>query len=161
MGLHADMEAQQVCEQLYQLIIVLVSVRDHTCPAAWPPFSLFSLVFCSLRPRAAGARTLQNALPGRRACACAPAQQTWFRQEAGCADKVLTACVSLPLSVRACVLACLHAPAIAANTQVVGFVAGYALESFRVTVYAVFGGVIVASAICVPDWGIFKSECCP
>jgi hypothetical protein len=42
--------------------------------------------------------------------------------------------------------------------QVVGFVAGYVLESFRVTVYAVFGGVIVASAICVPDWGIFKGE---
>ena len=40
--------------------------------------------------------------------------------------------------------------------QVVGFVAGYVLESFRVTVYAVFGGVIIASAICVPDWGIFK-----
>ena len=51
--------------------------------------------------------------------------------------------------------------AIAANTQVVGFLAGYVLESFRVTVYAVFGGVIIASVICVPDWGIFKSECCP
>ena len=47
----------------------------------------------------------------------------------------------------------------AACAQVVGFVAGYVLESFRVTVYAVFGGVIIASAICVPDWGIFKSEC--
>jgi hypothetical protein len=40
--------------------------------------------------------------------------------------------------------------------QVVGFVAGYILESFRVTVYAVFGGVLIASFICVPDWGIFK-----
>jgi hypothetical protein len=30
------------------------------------------------------------------------------------------------------------------------------MESFRVTVYAVFGGVIIASLICVPDWGIFK-----
>lgn len=40
--------------------------------------------------------------------------------------------------------------------QVVGFVAGYVMESFRVTVYAVFGGVIIASLICVPDWGIFK-----
>jgi hypothetical protein len=72
---------------------------------------------------------------------------------------VLTACVSLPVC--ACVCARVHAPAIAANAQVVGFVAGYVLESFRVTVYAVFGGVIIASAICVPDWGIFKSECCP
>ena len=35
MGLHADMEAQQFCEQLYQLIIVLVSVCLPTaaCPA--------------------------------------------------------------------------------------------------------------------------------
>ena len=37
--------------------------------------------------------------------------------------------------------------------------AGYVLESFRVTVYAVFCGVIVASAICVPDWGLFKGAC--
>ena len=42
--------------------------------------------------------------------------------------------------------------------QVVGFVAGYILESFRVTVYAVFGGVLIASVICVPDWGIFKGK---
>jgi hypothetical protein len=39
MGLHADMEAQQVCEQLYQLIIVLVSVRDHTGSDARTPIS--------------------------------------------------------------------------------------------------------------------------
>jgi hypothetical protein len=78
--------------------------------------------------------------------------------------QVLTARVSLPVCARArvCARACwVCMRRIAANTQVVGFVAGYALESFRVTVYAVFGGVIVASAICVPDWGIFKSECCP
>ena len=36
--------------------------------------------------------------------------------------------------------------------------AGYFLESFRVTVYAVFGGVLIASVICVPDWGIFKGK---
>lgn len=39
--------------------------------------------------------------------------------------------------------------------------AGYILESFRVTVYAVFGGVLIASVICVPDWGIFKGKFAP
>jgi hypothetical protein len=40
----------------------------------------------------------------------------------------------------------------------VGFSAGYLLESFRVTVYAVFLGVGVASLICVPDWGVFRGK---
>ena len=95
MGLHADMEAQQVCEQLYQLIIVLVSVRDHTGPMrgrtsrAWP--------------RGVRARTLQHALPGRRTRECEHAQQTWFRQEAGCADKFpLLMYLSLCVCARVC-----------------------------------------------------------
>ena len=100
MGLHADMEAQQVCEQLYQLIIVLVSVRDHTGPMrghtsrAWP--------------RGVRARTLQHALPGRRTRECEHEKKTWFRQEARCADKVLTACVSLPVCACVCVRACMR-----------------------------------------------------
>ena len=42
--------------------------------------------------------------------------------------------------------------------SVVGFISGYFLESFRITVYAVFAGVALASALCVPDWGIFKGK---
>ena len=42
--------------------------------------------------------------------------------------------------------------------KAVGFTAGYFLESFRVTVYAVFLGVGVASLICVPDWGVFRGN---
>lgn len=39
------------------------------------------------------------------------------------------------------------------QTQAVGFIGGYFLESFRVTVYAVFLGVGLSSVLCVPDWG--------
>eukprot|EP00287_Rhodomonas_sp_CCMP768_P013031 CAMPEP_0196738254 /NCGR_PEP_ID=MMETSP1091-20130531/15715_1 /TAXON_ID=302021 /ORGANISM="Rhodomonas sp., Strain CCMP768" /LENGTH=94 /DNA_ID=CAMNT_0042082215 /DNA_START=9 /DNA_END=293 /DNA_ORIENTATION=- len=42
--------------------------------------------------------------------------------------------------------------------SVAGFIVGYFMESFRITVYAVFGGVCIASAICVPDWGIFAGK---
>jgi hypothetical protein len=42
--------------------------------------------------------------------------------------------------------------------QAIGFSAGYFLESFRVTVYAVFIGVGFASIICVPDWGVFRGK---
>lgn len=39
------------------------------------------------------------------------------------------------------------------GAQAVGFIGGYFLESFRVTVYAVFLGVALSSLLCVPDWG--------
>mmetsp|Transcript_12937 Transcript_12937/g.20321 ORF Transcript_12937/g.20321 Transcript_12937/m.20321 type:complete len:103 (-) Transcript_12937:67-375(-) len=42
--------------------------------------------------------------------------------------------------------------------SVVGFIAGYFMESFRITVYAVLAGVLISSAICVPDWGIFYGK---
>eukprot|EP00961_Rhodomonas_salina_P021721 292296-Rhodomonas_salina.1 len=78
MAMHADMEAQRFCEQLYQAIILIFSSSHH--PSA--------LLFDDL--------------------------------------------------------------------SVAGFIVGYWMESFRITVYAVFGGVCIASAICVPDWGIFR-----
>eukprot|EP00960_Hanusia_phi_P016508 486397-Hanusia_phi.AAC.4 len=40
----------------------------------------------------------------------------------------------------------------------VGFVVGYWFESFRITMYAVFAGVAISCALCVPDWGLFRGK---
>ena len=32
------------------------------------------------------------------------------------------------------------------------------MESFRITVYAVFLGVGIATLLCVPDWAVFRGE---
>ena len=46
-----------------------------------------------------------------------------------------------------------HQALLKSGAQAVGFIGGYFLESFRVTVYAVFLGVGLSSLLCVPDWG--------
>jgi hypothetical protein len=47
------------------------------------------------------------------------------------------------------------------RVQVTGFIGGYWVESFRVTVYSVFAGVLISSAVCVPDFGIFRGAAGP
>jgi len=99
MGLHADMEAQQVCEQLYQLIIVLVSVRDHTGPMrghtsrAWPR---------GVRARTLGAHANANthSRPGS-------GRRRGVRTSSHCS--CISPCVRARACVRACVLG-VHAP---------------------------------------------------
>ena len=55
MGLHADMDAQRFCETLYQLIIILVSVRR---PASRP--STFATLLFAEAPACSSRRAWRS-----------------------------------------------------------------------------------------------------
>jgi len=38
------------------------------------------------------------------------------------------------------------------TSAVIGFVVGFILQSFIVTVYCIGGGVLISAAICLPNW---------
>ncbi|KAJ1493339.1 hypothetical protein T484DRAFT_1741990 [Baffinella frigidus] len=148
-GMHADMEAQRFCEYLYQAIILMFAVPPPLC--------------CLSRT---SAQRFQSPLPHERLGGQPPACPTCWPHPAGgsAGSNALSRLLRGGLggeTVVACArpggeVWCERRTLIRLVGQVMGFIGGYWVESFRVTVYAVFGGVIISSAICVPDFGIFK-----
>ncbi|KAL6061570.1 hypothetical protein QOT17_012743 [Balamuthia mandrillaris] len=42
--------------------------------------------------------------------------------------------------------------------SLLSFVVGYSVQSFKITFYIFCVGVLVACAVCVPDWGMYKKN---